>query len=106
MSGIEKRIKKHACIFVKDLSFISVRYNSVLNSPQHYISRCVALKVGSLVESNKPQFQNLVYGYSCLCRLIITLMFLIVRLTTGLIICNFVPVVNTSLGPRNGQDLF
>ena len=26
MSGIEKRIKKHACIFVKDLSFISVRY--------------------------------------------------------------------------------
>ena len=27
MSGIEKRIKKHACIFVKDLSFISVRYN-------------------------------------------------------------------------------
>ena len=29
MSGIEKRIKKHACIFVKDLSFISVRYSTL-----------------------------------------------------------------------------
>ena len=37
MSGIEKRIKKHACIFVKDLSFISVRYITFYLAPEaHY----------------------------------------------------------------------